>query len=754
MAGDGFAVSVKLIDLATGPILKVNNALEAVEKTAKRAAREGGLFEVRDALGKMRKEAAEVADKFGEIFTPLAGLGAAGSLAGMASLAERFARVGTEVGRTSNLFGVGSRDLQTWRGAMRLAGGEAEDATRLIGGMGRQLYLARAGLNQKAVMTAAQFRLDISETDPLKFIKKAADVVKGLTAQQRRSFADGFGIDDSSLALLSQGSAAIERLNEESQRHGVLSDQQIRQAFELHHAYTGLNLAIESTSSAIGAQMGEWLTPMLKGWSEWIDKARETPAIMKSVELGVDALATVMAVSLAGSLAKVLWWSNAVWAAPLFRFLASPAGAMTGGIGAFLWGMAPSPTNQGEDEALKRGLHAPTQEEVDQYQKGLQEKPKDRTLWDRYRDWANPGGSGTAPIPSRPSAAGRMGSNSSIQHGIDFFEGKGLSREQSAGIVARLAAESGGGARLDPNAVNPTSGAYGIAQWLGSRKPAATATGGDLDRQLELVWREFQTSERSAFNAIRSTRSAYDSAVAMEQFERAGNPSFTHQAARHAERLAQSATSSPSASNSGWLSSLGRAFGVGSAHAEKPGDPTAGYTKTNSIGERYRWDESGWHLLDEQMRRRMSFNEMDDMEKIAAPKIPGTKIPDRGKSESDLLPKEDWTSRLPFPNPELLRKGGPYPEVPGSRDYMLEQVPRYRSNQRAYRLEQDANYQPAVPTVADTVGKSADLGADDTRHHVEVHFRNAPSGMRSGLTRADGPASVAVRTQYAMDGVV
>jgi hypothetical protein len=482
---------------------------------------------------------------------------------------------------------------------------------------------------------------------------------------------------------------------------------------------------------------------------------------MKSVELGVDALAAVMAVSLAGSLAKVLWWSNAVWAAPLFRFLASPAGAIVGGLGALTYGGYLGLEKQGREQGTVANPFAPEQTlppetsggrpAADEHGMGalgrwLGGTSVGRAIW----------GDRSAPA-ARPSAAGKsssLGTHDSLAHGIDFFEGKGLSREQSAGIVARLAAESGGGARLDPNAVNPTSGAYGIAQWLGSRKPAATATGGDLDRQLELVWQEFQTSERSAFNAIRSTRSAYDSAVAMEQFERAGNPSFTHQAARHAEQLAQSAPNASGASNSGWLSSFGRAFGIGSAHAEKPGGPNAGYTTTNSIGERYRWDESGWHLLDQQMRRRMSFNEMDDMEKIGAPKISGTKIPDRGKSESDLLPKEDWTSRLPFPNPELLRKGGPYPEVPGSRDYMLEQVPRYRSNQRAYRLEQDANYQPAVPTVADTVGKGADLGADDTRHHLEVHFRNAPSGMRSGLTRADGPASVAVRTQYAMDGVV
>jgi len=59
------------------------------------------------------------------------------------------------------------------------------------------------------------------------------------------------------------------------------------------------------------------------------------------------------------------------------------------------------------------------------------------------------------------------------------------------------------------------------------------------------------------------------------------------------------------------------------------------------------------------------------------------------------------------------------------------------------------------PTTVEIKARTAFAGdgGGDTTHHVEVRFLDAPAGMRSGLTRADGPASVAVRTQYAMDGV-
>lgn len=334
MANSGsFAVSVKLIDLASAPLVKINQSIANVEKTASRAARQGGLYEARDALSKMRREAGAVADKMGQLFTPLGGLAAAGSLAGLASLAERFGNVGNEVGRTSNLFGVGTKDLQNWRGAMRLAGGSAEEATSLIGKIGRQLYLARAGLNPNVVLGAQQFGLNIAKGD-LPFILDMADKLKGLSAQQRRQFAEVFGIDEASLALLSQGREAIERLIKESERHGYLNGEQLHQAAALHQAYVGLTQSVESMGLAVGGQIGTWLTPMAKGWSDWLDQARATPAIVKTIELGVDALAFAMGVTLVGSLIKIWWWANAIWALPLFKFLAARGGgALLGGFG-------------------------------------------------------------------------------------------------------------------------------------------------------------------------------------------------------------------------------------------------------------------------------------------------------------------------------------------------------------------------------------------------------------------------------------
>ena len=57
------------------------------------------------------------------------------------------------------------------------------------------------------------------------------------------------------------------------------------------------------------------------------------------------------------------------------------------------------------------------------------------------------------------------------------------------GITAALYAESA----LNPNAVNKSSGAYGISQWLGGRKRSLFKKYGphpSLDQQLEFLWGE------------------------------------------------------------------------------------------------------------------------------------------------------------------------------------------------------------------------------------------------------------------------
>ena len=103
---------------------------------------------------------------------------------------------------------------------------------------------------------------------------------------------------------------------------------------------------------------------------------------------------------------------------------------------------------------------------------------------------------------------------------LRFLKGKGLTATQAAAAVGAMTGESG--PNLDPKARNPSSGALGIAQWLGGRKNAAV-TSGDLGQQLNHLWHELNTSERGALSALKGSKNL-DQAVRawVDKFERPG----------------------------------------------------------------------------------------------------------------------------------------------------------------------------------------------------------------------------------------
>lgn len=104
---------------------------------------------------------------------------------------------------------------------------------------------------------------------------------------------------------------------------------------------------------------------------------------------------------------------------------------------------------------------------------------------------------------------------------LRYLRGKGLTPAQAAGVVGSLMQESG----LKTTAKNPTSGAYGIGQWLGGRKTNLLNSGkhGNLSGQLDFLWSELQGPERAALDRLRKAHTVADAAAAFTWgFERPG----------------------------------------------------------------------------------------------------------------------------------------------------------------------------------------------------------------------------------------
>jgi hypothetical protein len=128
-----------------------------------------------------------------------------------------------------------------------------------------------------------------------------------------------------------------------------------------------------------------------------------------------------------------------------------------------------------------------------------------------------------------------VASNSSVIDKINadkiykFFISKGFTPFQAAGFVGNFNQES----RLDPTTTN-SIGAIGLAQWLGARKTNLLQQPNpySLDTQLNFVWTELTTTEKSAYNKIKATTNIKDATIAIRQYYERSNPSEANDDAR------------------------------------------------------------------------------------------------------------------------------------------------------------------------------------------------------------------------------
>jgi len=127
------------------------------------------------------------------------------------------------------------------------------------------------------------------------------------------------------------------------------------------------------------------------------------------------------------------------------------------------------------------------------------------------RLWNGPEGGAGASAAPRPSA----------NAAIDYFTSQGWSREQAAGIVANLNAESG----MDPTRSGDRGKAFGLAQWHPDRQAAfKDFAGTDIrqstaEQQLAFVQHELTAgAERAAGDRLRGTTTAAEAGAVVSQY--------------------------------------------------------------------------------------------------------------------------------------------------------------------------------------------------------------------------------------------
>jgi predicted nucleotidyltransferase len=114
---------------------------------------------------------------------------------------------------------------------------------------------------------------------------------------------------------------------------------------------------------------------------------------------------------------------------------------------------------------------------------------------------------------------------------MNFFINKGLTREQAAGIVGNLQAES----NLNPHASGDSSTSFGIAQWHKNRmkKLIDWSTNNnknvyDITTQLEFLWVELTTSFKNVLTELKSIRTVDQATIVFaSKYEKPKSKDYT-----------------------------------------------------------------------------------------------------------------------------------------------------------------------------------------------------------------------------------
>ncbi len=575
-----FTITINAVDKASATVRKVNDSVsrmtrpfEEVGKSFKSLGRELGFERIGKNLTNIGREAGGAARSISNIVAPMAAITGIGSVAGVAALAVNWAKLGRSIDNSAHGIGISAGQLQTFQGAAKMVGIDTELATGSLNSLATTMQDAQWGRNQGALLMLNKLGIGLKKAkdgswDVVGEYKAIANAIASQKSPQVQALiANNLGLGGM-LPFLREGAAGIERYEATVKRLGyVMSDDAVQRGKEFSQSLAGLNIVIDGTKNSIGdklipvmkplvdqftnwlavnrdliaSDIGEWA----KGFAVWINKVEwkkigdgiinfgkgvgkvvdwlggwENAAILVIGVMNAGLIGSVLSLGVtlvrggAGVLAftkLLLGWEAAATAAGAATVTAGTVGAGAGasvgagavGVGATLAaggvGLAAlvysSSLNDGEDKEISRIRRA----------QGLPEVSDSEILSSAFK--------------------GRGGINEEATgRSMAFFQGKGWTKEQAAGISANLGLES----NFNPAAVGDSGRAYGAAQWHESRQQqfakwaGKPMQGSSLDEQLGFVHYELtQGQEQGAGDLLRRAKSAREAGdIVSRKYER------------------------------------------------------------------------------------------------------------------------------------------------------------------------------------------------------------------------------------------
>lgn len=381
-----------------------------------------------------------IAGSFRQVRNEVAGLLLAFTgAATITSFAKSILDSDAATGRLAANLGIATEQVSAWEGAIKRVGGDAKDADAALQSMAAafQTYKLTGTTGKDADFQGLGVSLNDLQ-NPATALLKIAEASERMNRPEFVARAQRLGLSDATITLLAKGRAGVQGLVDEQAKLGVATDESARAAQRLQD-----RIAVMETL------LREKLRPIL---TEVVERAIAWGGSTDNLKVAAQALLVVL-----GGL--TLW---AVAAAGPWVALAAAIALVVTNLDRVK--EVVSKVLHGDFKGAWEAMTRPAAQYDSSVSPGWIDQVRNQRI--------------------DPRNFGSRGPNAGI---IDYLKRNGFSDEQARGIDAGIGAEGG-----TATARNPTSGAFGIGQWLGDRQRRLFARYGrspTMQQQMEfLVW--------------------------------------------------------------------------------------------------------------------------------------------------------------------------------------------------------------------------------------------------------------------------
>ncbi len=523
----GFAVSISAIDNASKTLDAVNRRIAALSAPMERFNRSvdkfgevTGVSRLTEGFRRLSSSTLDTFRSLDRIVAPLGVITGAASLAGMATMVQRWGEFGTRVQQAAYRLSVPADRLTKLEAGARLAGSSAEALDAGLRSLGDRLSGAAWGRDPQAVQLFQS--LGVAFRDAKGNARQADDALGDVAEAikrmpdprtQARITRELFGGEEL-LPFLRRGREGIAEWTREVERlGGFITPAMAERADKLRTSFSEISVAVEGVGNRIADKLAPRVTELNDRLATWI--ARNKDLIATKVGEWIDGFVD--------RLERFSAWTERhpqlagfILGAAIGGRVAGPWGAVVGGAVMGAPGYTPFGPGEpaGPAEAPEHMRERLEHEQADELRRtgGWPDSPGGRFLrWmfgplrvpgTRAARLATPPGTGTAAAAT-------------AQHAHDFFRARGLTEEQTAGILARINRESA----FDPTRWGDENTSYGLFQHHAERLAAMQRRYGTAipseQQQLEYAWWEMtEGPEQAAGQAVRASRTSEQSAIA------------------------------------------------------------------------------------------------------------------------------------------------------------------------------------------------------------------------------------------------